>query len=66
VGTTTNTVPRLGAAGSTTHHKRKGKTMVYYVGLTDDPVKRRQEHGNPIDWNSHAPHKTVMLLACEL
>ncbi len=21
-----------------------------YVGLTDDPVRRRQEHGNPSDW----------------
>ena len=22
-----------------------------YAGLTDDPRTRRQEHGNPIDWN---------------
>ncbi|HEC78678.1 MAG: hypothetical protein ACTSQ8_12710 [Candidatus Helarchaeota archaeon] len=21
-----------------------------YVGLTDDPVRRRQEHGDPSDW----------------
>jgi hypothetical protein len=21
-----------------------------YVGLTDDPERRRQEHGNPADW----------------
>jgi hypothetical protein len=21
-----------------------------YVGLTDDPVRRRTEHGNPVDW----------------
>lgn len=21
-----------------------------YVGLTDDPDRRRQEHGNPSDW----------------
>lgn len=21
-----------------------------YVGLTDDPVRRREEHGNPSDW----------------
>lgn len=24
--------------------------MTWYVGLTDDPARRRQEHGNPIDW----------------
>lgn len=21
-----------------------------YVGLTDDPQQRRQDHGNPVDW----------------
>ncbi len=21
-----------------------------YVGLTDDPARRKQEHGNPSDW----------------
>ena len=24
--------------------------MTLYVGLTDDPVRRRVEHGNPPDW----------------
>jgi hypothetical protein len=24
-----------------------------YAGLTDDPDKRRAEHGYPIDWNCH-------------
>jgi len=24
--------------------------MAWYVGLTDDPDRRRQEHGNPPDW----------------
>lgn len=24
--------------------------MTWYVGLTDDPDRRRQEHGNPPDW----------------
>jgi hypothetical protein len=24
-----------------------------YAGLTDDPMARRQTHGNPIDWNQH-------------
>lgn len=24
--------------------------MTWYVGLTDDPERRRQEHGNPPDW----------------
>jgi len=23
---------------------------VKYVGLTDDPVTRKQQHGNPSDW----------------
>ncbi|HAD83150.1 MAG: hypothetical protein A2509_03730 [Candidatus Edwardsbacteria bacterium RIFOXYD12_FULL_50_11] len=21
-----------------------------YAGLTDDPIKRKQAHGNPVDW----------------
>ena len=25
--------------------------MAWYVGLTDDPDRRRQEHGNPPDWD---------------
>ena len=24
--------------------------MTWYVGLTDDPERRRAEHGNPSDW----------------
>ena len=24
--------------------------MTWYVGLTDDPERRRTEHGNPADW----------------
>ena len=24
--------------------------MTWYVGLTDDPERRRTEHGNPRDW----------------
>jgi len=24
--------------------------MKWYVGLTDDPDRRRTEHGNPADW----------------
>ena len=24
--------------------------MAWYVGLTDDPERRRTEHGNPPDW----------------
>lgn len=24
--------------------------MAWYVGLTDDPARRKQEHGNPSDW----------------
>jgi hypothetical protein len=23
-----------------------------YVGLTDDPVRRKKEHGNPEDWEA--------------
>ena len=25
-----------------------------YAGLTDDPERRRREHGVPVDWNQHA------------
>lgn len=25
-----------------------------YVGLTDDPKKRREEHGNPVDWQQRS------------
>jgi hypothetical protein len=24
--------------------------MTLYVGLTDEPDRRRAEHGNPVDW----------------
>ncbi|MCG8435322.1 MAG: hypothetical protein MJA83_14955 [Gammaproteobacteria bacterium] len=24
--------------------------MTKYVGLTDDPERRKREHGNPLDW----------------
>ncbi len=29
--------------------------MAYYVGLTDNPVQRKQEHGNPADWRQTGP-----------
>ena len=29
--------------------------MTWYVGLTDNPDRRRQEHGNPPDWHQTAP-----------
>lgn len=25
-----------------------------YVGLTDDPARRKEEHGNPRDWSERA------------
>lgn len=25
--------------------------MSKYVGLTDDPARRKREHGDPIDWS---------------
>lgn len=28
---------------------------MWYVGLTDDPERRRREHGNPPDWTLRAP-----------
>jgi hypothetical protein len=28
--------------------------MTWYVGLTDDPARRRVEHGNPSDWGQTA------------
>jgi hypothetical protein len=28
--------------------------MTWYVGLTDDPNRRRAEHGNPPDWQQTA------------
>ena len=28
--------------------------MTWYVGLTDDPARRRIEHGNPPDWQQTA------------
>ncbi len=29
--------------------------MATYVGLTDDPVKRRVDHGSPQDWRQIGP-----------
>lgn len=29
--------------------------MAYYVGLTDDPAQRKQQHGNPADWTVVGP-----------
>jgi hypothetical protein len=28
---------------------------VVYVGLTDDPQRRREEHGDPTDWQQTGP-----------
>lgn len=28
--------------------------MRKYVGLTDDPLRRRREHGNPPDWEQRS------------
>jgi hypothetical protein len=28
--------------------------MTWYVGLTDDPDRRRKEHGSPPDWQQTA------------
>ena len=32
------------------HRKLFEDIDMKYVGLTDDPVRRRTEHGNPSDW----------------
>ncbi|HRR41775.1 MAG TPA: hypothetical protein P5244_11135 [Syntrophales bacterium] len=32
--------------------------MAYYVGLTDDPATRKQQHGNPSDWTITGPFAT--------
>lgn len=29
--------------------------MAMYVGLTDDPQQRQQQHGNPGDWKTQGP-----------
>ncbi len=29
--------------------------MAIYVGLTDDPEDRKQQHGNPSDWTVTGP-----------
>jgi hypothetical protein len=32
--------------------------MTWYVGLTNDPDGRRQQHGNPSDWHQTEPFPT--------
>lgn len=32
--------------------------MTLYVGLTNDPEGRRQQHGNPSDWQQTRPFAT--------
>jgi hypothetical protein len=32
--------------------------VTWYVGLTDDPANRRQQHGNPSDWQQTGPFTT--------
>jgi hypothetical protein len=32
--------------------------MPMYVGLTDDPVRRWAEHGNPSDWHTFGPFQS--------
>lgn len=33
--------------------------MTWYVGLTDDPDRRKMEHGNPPDWQqTHTTFRT--------
>jgi hypothetical protein len=29
----------------------KDTSMARYVGLTDDPARRKREHGDPADWS---------------
>lgn len=29
--------------------------MTWYVGLTDEPKRRRADHGNPPDWQHRGP-----------
>ena len=29
--------------------------MTWYVGLTDEPARRRQEHGRPAGWSETGP-----------
>ena len=35
---------------STAYGVKGGLGVTWYVGLTDDPERRRGEHGNPPDW----------------
>lgn len=32
--------------------------MASYVGLTDDPTRRKVEHGSPVDWKLYGPFST--------
>lgn len=40
--------------------------MPIYVGLTDDPVRRRTEHGYPLDWQQIQFSSEVRARAWEL
>ena len=41
--------------------EQKGNFMAYYIGLTDDPAIRRQEHGNPADWQQTTPFSSEQI-----
>jgi hypothetical protein len=32
--------------------------MPRYAGLTDDPQRRKAEHGSPVDWQAFGPFAT--------
>lgn len=34
------------------------QSMSMYVGLTNYPARRKQEHGNPTDWTVYGPFST--------
>lgn len=34
--------------------------MNMYVGLTDKPEQRKQEHGTPTDWKVYGPFQTEL------
>jgi hypothetical protein len=39
--------------------------MAKYVGLTDDPARQKQEHGNPTDWSVVTFQSGTQARACE-